>query len=65
MTLEQLLAVANNLGSATAPVFFIMWYLERKDKQRLLRILLSYLPAMEGQARVMRGVSKVLGADDE
>lgn len=67
MTVDALLALVGSLGAASAPVFALMWHLERKRADRLQKLLFRYLPAFEQAAGTLRDLGKGIGAieDDE
>lgn len=54
-------------GAAGAAIMAVMWWLERKERIRLQRVLEGYLlPMAQTTQRVMRSMHKVItGNDDE
>lgn len=52
-------------GAAGAAIMAVMWWLERKERIRLQRVLEGYLlPMAQTTQRVMRSMHKVITGDD-
>lgn len=53
-------------GSGVAAIMGVMWWLERKERIRLQRVLEGYLlPMAQNTQRVMRSMHKVIMGDGE
>ncbi len=59
--LDLVFDLAQKGGAGVSVVFALMWYLERKDRMRLQRIMEGYLvPMVENTGRVARGMRRAL-----
>lgn len=53
-------------GAGGAAIMAVMWWLERKERIRLQRVLEGYLlPMAQTTQRVMRSMHKVITGDDD
>lgn len=63
--IEQIIELVNKAGAAGGAIFVLMWLLERKERQRLQKILETFLPTFESASRVMRSVKRVITGNDD
>jgi len=59
----DLWAAAKTAGPFGTLLMLVMWHLERKERQRLQKIVESFLPAVTATGRIIRGMSRAIAGN--
>lgn len=66
MSFQDLQSILGPGGLGVGGVFAFMWWIERKERLRLQRVLEGYLmPMVEQTQRIMRSVRRVVADGDD